>query len=190
MNLKLIRKEIEKVLPIVEDQFADFAKMLSVVRLDKGAHWEKEGKIAAHLGFVNTGILRKYVQKEGNEFIERFYVSGDFLGDYESFKFNSFSSSNVEVVAACELLTLPFERLDCLMGLSKNIDLLAQYVKHKKMQELNRRYTSLLRDSPEERYQGLLVKNPDLIKNVPQYYIAQYLGVTPETLSRIKKRVY
>ena len=190
MNLKLIRKEIGKVLPIAEDQFTDFAKMLTVVRLEKGALWEREGKMAAHLGFVNTGILRKYVQKDGDEFIEHFYASGDFLGNYESFKQNVHLSSSVEVVVACELLTLPFERLDCLMSLSKNIDLLARHVQQKKIFELNHRYAKLLCDSPEERYQWLMVKHPDLIKKVPQYYIAQYLGVTPETLSRIKKRVH
>ncbi|MEM8847437.1 MAG: Crp/Fnr family transcriptional regulator [Bacteroidota bacterium] len=188
MNLDLIREEIGKVIPVIDGQFRDFAKMLKVVRLDKGQIWERKDKVSLNMAFVNKGTLRQYVQKEGDEFIEQFYLRGDFLGNYRSYHLQTVSSSYIQAIEKCELLTIPFERLDCLMGLSRNIEEFSRHLGNKKLFELEHKYSRLLCDSPEERYVWLLKTQPYLLKKIPQYYIAQYLGVKPETLSRIKKR--
>ena len=188
MNLDLLREEIGKVIPVIDIQFRDLAKMLNVVRLDKGQIWEKKDKVSLNMAFVNEGILRQYAQKEGDEFIENFYLKGDFLGNYRSYHSQTVSNWSIQAIEKCELLTIPFERLDCLIGLSRNLELFSRHLGNKKLFELERKYARLLCDSPEERYVWLLKTQPYLLKKIPQYYLAQYLGVKPETLSRIKKR--
>ena len=189
MNLDPICKEIKKVIPLTENIFREFGKMLTVVHLEKGQVWEHEGKLASHLAFVNNGILRKYMQKNGNEFIEDFFINGDFIGNYQSYKLNEVSKSCTQALEKCELLTLSFERLEYLIDLSKNIGTFSNHIRTKRMFELSDRYSSMLSETPEERYRWLISNKPDLVKKIPQYYIAQYLGVTPETLSRIKKKL-
>ena len=85
---------------------------------------------------------------------------------------------------------MPYERLQCLIGFSKNLEQFSNHWQTQKYTELDQMYVRLLAQTPEQRYKWLLSHKPEIINQVPQYYIAQYLGIKPETLSRIKKRAW
>ncbi|MEL7271171.1 MAG: Crp/Fnr family transcriptional regulator [Bacteroidota bacterium] len=188
MQLDLIKKELRKVIHLDDEMFQDFSKLFRTVRLEKGEFWIKNGRRSNYIGFVNGGILRQYVQQEGEEFIQNFFVTGDFMGLFSRPNKQRNESLRIQAIEVCELLVMPYERLQCLIGFSKNLEQFSNHWQTEKYTELDQMYVRLLAQTPEQRYRWLLSHKPEIINQVPQYYIAQYLGIKPETLSRIKKR--
>jgi CRP-like cAMP-binding protein len=165
-----------------------FQESLRHVKLDKDEIWEQEGVISQNAGFINNGVLRQYSIKDGNEFTENFFLEKDFMGNFGSHIQQIPSKTITQAIEPCEILTFPFVVIDSMTKKFPEMELLSEMVRNKKMFDLNDRNTTLLRDTPEERYYNLMKSKPDLINRVPQYMIAQYLGIRPESLSRIRKR--
>ncbi|MEN0051861.1 MAG: Crp/Fnr family transcriptional regulator, partial [Bacteroidota bacterium] len=184
------RSEIKKVVPLVEEEFELFAQKVKPVFLKKNEIWEAEERIAQQIGFVNKGLLRTYYLKDSAEFIQQFHLEGDFMGNYLSYQNQSFSKTATAAIEDCELLQIPFAELERLAKQVPRIQAFSEYVGRQKLQQIHQRATSLLTQTPEERYQELLRNQPDLLQRLPQYYIAQYLGITPISLSRIHKRIF
>lgn len=188
MNYENIIKEFKKVVPFKQAEFDLFAEKLSIFKLKKNEIWEKSGKISLIMGFVNSGILRQYYLKDGNEFTDCFYAENEFIGNYISYLSKEPSHITTVALEPCELLVIPFAELEKLYEVMPVAAQFAKKIGEQKLFRLNKRNSSLLMDSPEERYYKLLEEKPDLHKRVPQYLIAQYLGIRPESLSRIRKR--
>lgn len=188
MNLERIITEIKKIVPFQQEEFDVFAQQLSVKQLKKNEVWEEMGKVSECMGFVNMGMLRQYYIKEGDEFTDCFYAEGEFVGNYISYLSQEPSTTMTVAMEPCELLIIHFAELEKLYKDIPAVEQFSKIVGEQKLFELNKRNSSLLMDSPEERYYKLIEQRPDLHKRVPQYLIAQYLGIRPESLSRIRKR--
>lgn len=180
--------QVSKVISLKEGHMQVFQDSLRHIKLEKDQIWEYEGVISKNAGFVNKGILRQYSIKDGNEFTENFFEEKDFMGNFGSHIQQIPSKTITQAIEPCEILTFPFVVIDSMTNVFPEMELLSEMVRNKKMIDLNDRNSSLLRDSPEERYYNLLKTKPQLINRVPQYMIAQYLGIRPESLSRIRKR--
>jgi len=181
-------KKLQTLLPIDEAQFEQVAKHFQTIQLNKHELWEKEGKISEWMGFVNSGLLRQYMLKDGQEFTIEFSWEGDFVGNHLSFQTQTPSTSNMQALEPCELLVMPFQQFMQFYQSIPATQKTAELIGLQKQQAMAARNSSLLIDSPEERYIKLLNEKPSLINRVPQYLIAQYLGIRPESLSRIRKR--
>ena len=188
MNLKPIIEEIKKVVPFKLAEFELFAKKLKSVSLEKGEEWEKTGVTSKHMGFVNFGALRQYYFKNGNEFTDCFYFEKAFIGNHISYLSKEPSKTTTVAIEPCELLVLPFKELEALYSKLPVVEEFSKRIGEQKLFELKERNASLLMDSPEERYYKLMAQQPLLHERVPLYMIAQYLGIRPESLSRIRRR--
>ncbi len=188
MNTKLLFEAIKKFIPIKEAEFDLFLSHLKPQNLKKNEVWEHPGVISRNMGFVNKGILRQYGIKDGNEFTSAFFMEGDFIGNYISYQNQRPSILITEAIEGCELLTIPFEKFEALQEIIPNTQKVSKLVGDQKLFDMQERNTSLLMNSPEERYKKILEERPELLQRVPQYQIAQYLGIRPESLSRIRKR--
>lgn len=189
MNHESLFKVAQKMIPNIDPkEFEEVAQHLTSKKLKKNEIWEHEGKISSNLGFVHSGILREYHIKDGIEFTTDFFTENDFLGNYISYQNKKPSATFTAAIKPCELWVIPFEKFEQFYDTHPNTFEASKKVGDKKVLELYERNSSLLMDSPEERYYKLLETKPDLINRVPQYLIAQYLGIRPESLSRIRKR--
>ncbi len=180
--------EVEKHVPVRKEEFELFVEKLEVKKLKKKEIWETDNSISQYMGFVNEGILRQYYIKDGNEFTDAFYTENDFTGNYISFLSQQPSPTITVALEPCELLVMPFAELGKLSAKIPSVEKFSKIIGDQKLFELNNRSGSLLMDTPEERYQKFIEQKPDLIHRIPQYLIAQYLGIRPESLSRIRKR--
>lgn len=142
-----------------------------------------------HLRFLNHGVVREYYTSEEKETNINFYDEGEFISDFLSFCNNIKSKKNQECLTNVEILTLDkskfhklLEKYECGKSI---VDITFQQLLEKKESfEYNR-----LTKSPEQLYQQIIDYKPKWLMKIPQYHIASYLGVTPETLSRIRKRI-
>jgi len=167
-----------------------FESHLKIRKLKKHQLFAEKGKTSTELGFVLSGMLRHYYIKGGEEKTTYFYFENHFVGAYISCITNQPSSLTIQALSDCELIVFPYATFEELMAKhmawQKFGRLLAEYLAI----GLEERMAGLLMLSPEERYLELIKGNKvKIIERIPQHYIANYLGLTPVSLSRIRNRV-
>ena len=150
-----------------------------------------EGETSRHLYFVEKGALRSYtVDKEGNENVVQLVLENHWVGDLYSFVTQVPGHINIHTIEDSEVLMLSHFDLE---QLYEQIPALERYFRQlfqRAYVNLQQRYNSALRDRAEDRYRQLIREHPQIAARIPLLYIASYLGITPESLSRIRKQLY
>ncbi|ACU07860.1 cAMP-binding proteins - catabolite gene activator and regulatory subunit of cAMP-dependent protein kinases [Flavobacteriaceae bacterium 3519-10] len=150
----------------------------------------RDGEVCTGTYFVEKGLLRMYsIDKNGKEHIIQFAPEKWLISDRSSLHFNEKSRYYIEAVEESEVLVLGNDFFSGINqqfpGTSGNNDLLLQ----KHIRNLQNRVNSLLADTAEERYLNFIKMYPDILQRVPQWMVASYLGITPESLSRVRKEL-
>lgn len=157
--------------------------------LNKGAYFLKEGQVCRYLGFIHTGLIRYSNNKDGEEVISEFGKEGNFVCNYESFLDQSPSGRNIQAIEPTLLLAISFSDLQEFYRKVPGGERFGRLAIEKIYVDTIKLVTSLYTDTPEERYLKFLEYYPDLQQRIPQYYISSYVGVKPQSLSRIRKRM-
>lgn len=180
---------IGQFMPLSESEAIEIIKLLKIKSFKKGALLLKEGQVAKLCYFVLKGCVRQYFLVDGEEKTTNFFTEGQPVTPYEGTykrKASKYYLACIEdtilTVGTPEDEKLFFEKFPHLEPVSR----LAVEEELGKSQDM---LTSYILSSPEERYLNLLKTRPELLERVPQYQLASYLGVTPESLSRIRKRI-
>jgi len=143
-------------------------------------------KVCSFIGFVENGILRSYKEKDGEEYIGDFYTPGSFVTSYRSFILQQPSIGSIQALESSKVLIITKKSYDLLLSESPLWYKLGKYIVDTLFIKKCSKETSLLMDSAKERYNLLLKTYPQIEQHVSQYHIASYLGIKPESLSRIK----
>jgi len=133
--------------------------------------------------------LRTFYEVENSERIIHFSKEGNWVSDYTSLVVKKKTALNIQAIEPTKLLIITSEKLDELSKRVSNWDKAGNRFFAGILQEKEREMELRISKTEEERYLLLLKKQPDIIKRVPQYMIAQYLGIEAESLSRIRKRI-
>lgn len=177
------------VISFTESEWQEFEKHLVIKKLKKNQHFIKEGEICTRMAFVARGFTRLYFLIQGEEVTKDFCFENTFTGSTASFISREPSHFNVIAMEDTELVTIDYEGL---MNLYDNYHCWSNFgrklVEQFAIRKENREVSFLLY-SPENRYQDMLVKYPSIIQRVPLKLIASFLGMTPETLSRVRKKL-
>lgn len=140
--------------------------------------------------FVEKGILRSYtVDEKGNEHIIQFAAEGWWISDLYSFLTGERSSYYIEALENCELLLLTLPASEGLLAALPKFETYQRLLLQGAYIAMQRRITASLNQTAEEKYLDIIYTYPDIIQRVPQHMVASYLGITPETLSRIRKQL-
>lgn len=142
-----------------------------------------------YLSFIETGSVRMYMPKEGNDLTFGFCFENQFVCAYDSFLNQSPSYYRVEALSDIQLWRISYSQLQEVYQLTKIGNTIGRLIGENLFLIKSEREHSLLNKSAEERYLDLFTRRPNLIREVPQKYIASYIGVTPQALSRIRKRI-
>lgn len=148
-----------------------------------------EGEIANELYFINKGLMRLYYNKDGEHITGFIFREGLFASSYDSFLQQLPGNQILETIEPCELLCLSKEKMDFLYDELPKINVLTRKIAEQRFINGQQILSSFLIDSPEERYIKFERSQGDLFLRVPHHIIASYLGVTPVSLSRIRKRI-
>ena len=156
--------------------------------LIKGEYFLKEGEINKHVGFLNTGLVRYFVYKDGEESTFEFTKEGEFIGDYQSFRNASVSKQNIQAIEDCELLIIDFPKIQNIYNKTENGNLIGRQIIAHRFDVMVNQLLEVYMQNHEDRYKSFIKKYYDLTQRIPQYLIASYVGVKPESLSRIRRR--
>jgi CRP-like cAMP-binding protein len=149
----------------------------------------EEGKIARELYFILEGLVRLYYTKDGEEITGFLFKEQLFASSYDSFLRQVPSIQTLETIEPCNLLVISKERLDNLYQELPKMQVLGRKVAEQRFINAQLLLSSFILDSPEERYRKFEESHKDLLLRVPQHMIASFLGITPVSLSRIRKRI-
>lgn len=149
----------------------------------------QEGKICDFIAFIASGVIRHFHTMDGNEITCDISVENTFITDFSSLNNGTPSKYNFQALHESELFVLKKDKLQALYATCSRYETLGRLMAERNVQRSAEIARSLASDKPEARYLNLIKEHPDLFQRVPQKYIANFLGVSPESLSRIRKRV-
>jgi CRP-like cAMP-binding protein len=187
---ELFFQKLNEATSFTEEEEAIVKTYLTPKKLRKKQYLLQEGDVCKFIAFVEKGVLRSYtVAEKGTEHILQFALEGWLISDLYSFLTGERSPYNIEALEDAELV---------LISATAHEELLKRVPKYETYTRLQltgayiamqRRLTSIISLSLEERYTYLNSLYPDIVQRVPQHMIASYMGLTPETLSRVRKRL-
>jgi CRP-like cAMP-binding protein len=156
--------------------------------LVKGEYFLKEGEVNKHVGFLHKGLVRYFVYKDGEESTFEFTKEGEFIGDYQSFRNATVTKQNIQAIEDCELLIIDFPKIQNIYNKTENGNLIGRQIIAHRFDVMVNQLLEIYMQNHEDRYKSFIKKYYDLTQRIPQYLIASYVGVRPESLSRIRKR--
>jgi len=185
-----LRKAITQISPVDDEAWKAFEPHWNLKRLEQGEYLHKVGEPAKYMAFVLSGVLREYfLTSEGLEFNKAFVFSGEFTGSLFDLMRNDVSTASVQAIKPCEMLVAPYDvmyelydQYNCFQRLGRVI------VESLFLKKARREYEFLTMDA-QARYLALIQEYPRFEKELPQYQLASYLGITPVALSRIRKKL-
>lgn len=188
MEKKLV-DYFSRIMPLSEEEMAAIVETMDIAHYRKGTLLLKEGQISAEVYFVLEGCVRKYYLVDGDEKTDNFFTEGQWVISMNSFSQNSPSSHYLDCCMDSVLVVGNKEKEESLYNRFPKFETISRKVMEKEFAAQQEMMSSYITDSPEQRYLKLLKARPDLFQNIPQYQIASYIGVKPESLSRIRKRI-
>ncbi|MGM0580882.1 MAG: Crp/Fnr family transcriptional regulator [Bacteroidota bacterium] len=149
----------------------------------------KPGQTENYLSFIEEGIIRFYIPKVEKDLTFDFAFENSFVSGYSSFLTQTPANYQIETLTDTVLWRLTYDDLQIIYKETKIGNLIGRKAGEELFLKKTKRELSLLNDSAEKRYLKLFSEQAELIKQIPLKYIASYIGITPQALSRIRKRI-
>ncbi len=178
--------EISKLTSLTEEEKQAVKESFPIKTFAKGTSLIKTGQYSKDSFMVIQGCLRKYFLRDGEEVTSAFFIEGDSMVNLLNDQSSSYN------LVCVESTTVAIINSDQEAKLYKNypkFERICRVEFEKMMGHKSIEMDKFINSSPEEKYLNLMQEKPDLLQRVPQYQIASYLGIKPETLSRIRKRL-
>ncbi len=185
-----LRAFITTLLPMSAADF-DLLRPLATGRaVARGGYLLRPGEVCGHVFFARAGLLRLYyVDAEGKEVNARFAVAPGFLTDFQSFLTQRPSRYAWQALQASEVLAFAYAEVQRLYRESAVWERFGRLMAEHVYQQANERMELLQFLTPAQRYAHVQATQPALLGQVPQFHLASYLGIQPESLSRIRRRL-
>ncbi len=157
--------------------------------LSKNEYLLTEGQICRHLYFLEKGALRGFYNLDGKEVTHWFGFEQDFVTSFHSFITGTAAVENIQLLEGSILWSITKEKLADLFNRHHEIERLVRIAYEKYYIRLEERFVNAQFKTATERYENLLLQTPHMLERVPLGHIASYLGISSETLSRIRSKL-
>ncbi|MGL6037702.1 MAG: Crp/Fnr family transcriptional regulator [Soonwooa sp.] len=183
-------KHLSQILEIPEYSITQCSTHYDVKFFKKGSVLVREGEVNNDRYFVEKGLLRMYsIDKLGKEHVIQFAPEGWIISDSTSQLLSEKSRFYIEAIEDSEVVVMADDFLFKLAELHPQVAERNQVLMFKHIKNLQNRVNALISTTAEERYLDFLKKYPNIMLRVPQWMVASYLGITPESLSRVRKEL-
>jgi len=193
--MKYFRKMIEHFIPVNDDEWTHACEMFELKRVKKGTRVHQAGEVFGEIWFIKSGLARSYLTDlNGKDHTWQLYFRGKskhglnhFMDDSVSFYEKTGSMLNFEVLEDSVFYVTSLDTLDKFIAQEKKWETLARIWLHNTYYSSTyKRVLSLMSETAAERYIRLLDEYPLILRQVKSYHIASYLGIAPQTLSKLK----
>jgi CRP-like cAMP-binding protein len=174
-----------------EEDFENFKSLFISKKIKRKQHYLHAGEVCKHMAFILKGAMRKYyIDEKGIEHVVDLYVENWWAGDRESFVMHTPSVYFIEAWEDCDLILISRENTLKLRSECAAFNELTLKLDERHTISTQKRITSSISLTAERRYGDFVESHPNFIKRFPQHIIASYLGITKDTLSRVRKKTY
>lgn len=170
------------------EETAYITERFKPLTIKKGEYFLMEGSISKQVGFLCSGLVRYFVHKNEQEATFEFTKEGEFISDYQSFNTQTPSLQNIQAIEDCKMLVINHTDLNFIYQHTEHGNLLGRVVLEHRFDVMVRQLMAIYMQNQEERYHYFIKNYADLAQRIPQYMIASYVGIQPQSLSRIRKK--
>jgi CRP-like cAMP-binding protein len=187
---EILFQKLDEKIQLAEEEKELCKSFFTPKKLRKRQYILQEGDVCKYISFVEKGILRSYtIDEKGNEHIMQFAFEGWWIADQFSFLTGEPAIYTIDALEDSELLLLSKQAEEQLLKHIPKFERYFRILLQNSLIATQRRLISSLSQTAEERYNQLLQTCPTIPQRVPQHMMASFLGITPETLSRIRKQL-
>lgn len=186
------RSQLENFVVFTDEEWQLFHQHLQYKTLKKKAFFLEPGQVCNEVGFIVSGSVRLYHVKDGEEITSYFCLDHEFVSSYKSFLTRQPNITYIQALENTQLITFTHAGLQEMLKnekLAYKMERFGRLIAEQLICCYEDRLAAFIIQTPEERYLQLLNSGTMIMQRIPQHYIAQFLGITPVSLSRIRKRV-
>ncbi|MCD9024774.1 Crp/Fnr family transcriptional regulator [Cohnella silvisoli] len=186
----ILFKYMTKFTSLNDEEQQAIAEDILIEEYTKGTMLLRQGDVPDKCYFVLKGCVRQYsIDETGKEVTSNFYTEEQAVSIYNRHQQNKTSAYTLTCLEDCILVVGDLDAEKDMFHKHSQLETMIRKMVEENLGEVQDELTSFIASAPEERYKALLRKRPHLVNRVPQHQLASYLGITPESLSRIKKRI-
>ena len=183
------KEMLKAAFPALEDSIDHMASFFEPMHLKKNEYLVEVGKKCRYIVFINSGVMRNYrFDDEGNEIVKYMTCNGDFNTVYQHFIKQERSLEYIQAVTDCDLMAIDFPRFNQLKNESEAFRTMTEQLLAEGLTCKEERLVSYLTEDAQKRYENLMREQPLIVQYSPMQFVASYLGITRETLSRIRNK--
>ena len=187
---KQLKENLSTLIRFTDDEWRIIKSCYTPQLVQKKDLILREGDICRYVWFINKGLTRIfYINKEGEEVSTDFLREGQYVTDFRSFITQTPATINIDALEPCELLAMSFDDRNVILEKVAQGEKLGRLAAEEVFLKVFPRFEYFYLEKPEDRYKRFLQEYPEIVQRVPLHYIASYLGVKAETLSRIRSKV-
>lgn len=179
---------LNKIVLLSQAEQELICERFKAIKLPKGEYFLQEGDVSKHVGFLRKGLVRYFVHKNEQEATFEFTKEGDFISDYQSFNTQKPSLQNIQAIEDCEILIITQPDLNYIYQNTLHGNLLGRVILEHRFDVMVTQLMAIYMQNQEARYHHFVKHYADLTQRIPQYLIASYVGIQPQSLSRIRKK--
>lgn len=188
---RILLKYLTKFTTLNEEEQQAIVKDILIEEYKKGTMLLRQGDVPTKCYFVLKGCVRQYsIDETGKEVTSNFYTEEQAIANFNHHKQDNSSAYSLTCVEDCILVVGDLDAEKDMYNKYTQLETMTRKMIEEKLGDMQDEMAAFIASTPEERYKALLQKRPHLVDRVPQHQLASYLGITPESLSRIKKRIY
>ncbi|APA00353.1 Crp/Fnr family transcriptional regulator [Flavobacterium commune] len=180
---------ISDLIDITDNDINLLSNYFKTASYSKGSIIEREDKVTSKLYYVRNGFVRSFFSKDGIEITTQIVGENKFITSFDSFTSGITSKENVQCISDCEVFYINKYDYEILTKESVFWNTFCRQIYEKVIAQNQQRMIDFITLSAEKRYLKLLNEQPEIIRNVPIQIIASYIGIKPESLSRIRKKI-
>lgn len=184
------RNHLKTIANFSEDQIDKVMKTVKVKEYNKNTFLLREGQHSEYFFFVEKGLVKSFsTDEEGKEHVVQFAPENWYISDRYSTVCKQPAKFNIQAIENSIVVIISLELQELLIDLNPDYINAVNFLLHNHVRHLQDRINLLLSASAKTRYQEFIKLYPNLLQRVPQWMIASYLGITPESLSRVRKEI-
>ncbi|MCF6360550.1 MAG: Crp/Fnr family transcriptional regulator [Cyclobacteriaceae bacterium] len=189
-KLEFLKKHLALKVDVSDSDFDKFVGLTKTISLKKGEFFLRASKIARYQVFLLSGVMATYtVDKKGEKHVLQIAIEGHWTSDLFSFLAVEPSLFYVEAMEDTELLAISKENFELVCDEIPVFERFFRLLIQNGFIYLQRRILNMYSESAEDRYLKLIREKPEIAQSVPQHYLASFLGIKPQSLSRIRKSI-
>jgi CRP-like cAMP-binding protein len=186
---ELFFQKFKEKVPLSAQEEEHIKSYLTPKKIRKKQYLLQEGDICKSLAFVEKGMLREYLVDDAGEHIIQFAIEGWTIADLLSFLTSEPATYNIDAIEDSELVLISKSAHEELLLKEPKYETYMRLLMTNAYVALQKRLTSFISSPVEDQYTSFTRMYPNIVQRVPQHMIASYMGLTPETLSRVRKKI-